>query len=199
MTVVIAGFSLGTDLARAKFRPEEYFLVHRSSEGLTGIGETKMEVHRALALCWMWGAGKQRAFEVWPVSDGNLRAQMYTVLDTRARCCTVLTVTCYLSCFIAHTQSTVVPWFLWCCCTRQSYSPSAQPLVPRGQKDHSLFGRHHFNWTVWHWSPIQHLQKQKKLIHLRLMGKDFTTFAGVHLHHFWDKKIEHTQKLKHFR
>ena len=53
MTVVLAGFLLVTDLASAKFKPKEYFLVHRSSGGLTGIGETKTEVHRALALCWM--------------------------------------------------------------------------------------------------------------------------------------------------
>ena len=53
MTVVLAGFLLVTDLASAKFKSEEYFLVHRSSEGLTGIGETKMEVPRVLALCWM--------------------------------------------------------------------------------------------------------------------------------------------------
>lgn len=53
MTVVLAGFLLVTDLASAKFKPEEYFLEHRSSEGLTGIGETKMEVRRVLALCWM--------------------------------------------------------------------------------------------------------------------------------------------------
>lgn len=106
MTVVLAGFLLVTDLASAKFKPKEYCLVHRWSGGLTGIGETKTEVRRALALCWMWGAGKQRVFEVWPVSDGNLRAQMSIVLDTRARCCTVLNVTCYLSCFIACTLST---------------------------------------------------------------------------------------------
>lgn len=53
MTVVLAGFLLVTDLVSAKFKPEEYFLVHRSSEALTGIGETKMEVRRVLALCWM--------------------------------------------------------------------------------------------------------------------------------------------------
>ena len=46
MFIVIAGFMLVTDLANAKLKPEEYFLVHRSCEDLTGIGEIRMEERR---------------------------------------------------------------------------------------------------------------------------------------------------------
>ena len=104
-------------------------------------------------------------------------------------------VTCYLPCLISHTLSSPLISLMGLYRTELfTLYPTSSPEGPVG--------------TLFLWlSPFQltclalksYSAFSKGKIHVILMGKNLITVAGAHLHHFWDKKVQHTQKFKHFR